>query len=49
MDAKIKDFLLQTEADCQALGEKLVKALPQGAFVALYGDLGAGKTVLHGA
>ena len=44
MDAKIKDFLLQTEADCQALGEKLVKALPQGAFVALYGDLGAGKT-----
>lgn len=45
MDAKIKDFLLQTEADCQALGEKLVKALPQGAFVALYGDLGAGKTV----
>lgn len=37
---------LTTEQDMEALGERIARALPQGGFVALYGDLGAGKTVL---
>lgn len=32
------------EADTERLGEKLSKLLFPGAFLALYGDLGAGKT-----
>ena len=37
---------LKTEQDMEALGTSVARALPQGGFVALYGDLGAGKTVL---
>ena len=37
---------LKTEGDMEALGQRMALALPQGGFVALYGDLGAGKTVL---
>ena len=37
---------LQTEQDMEGLGTRIARALPQGGFVALYGDLGAGKTVL---
>ena len=37
---------LKTEQDMEGLGERIARALPQGGFVALYGDLGAGKTVL---
>ncbi len=33
-----------SEADTERLGEKLSGALFPGAFLALYGDLGAGKT-----
>ena len=37
---------LKTEQDMEKLGERVARALPAGGFVALYGDLGAGKTVL---
>ena len=37
---------LKTEQDMETLGERIARALPAGGFVALYGDLGAGKTVL---
>ena len=33
-----------SEAETEALGERLAKCLHAGAVVALYGDLGAGKT-----
>ncbi|HWQ58702.1 MAG TPA: tRNA (adenosine(37)-N6)-threonylcarbamoyltransferase complex ATPase subunit type 1 TsaE [Clostridia bacterium] len=36
----------QREADTAALGLRLAQALFDGAFIALYGDLGAGKTTL---
>ena len=37
---------LKTEQDMEELGERIARTLPDGGFVALYGDLGAGKTVL---
>ena len=42
----MKKLLLtnQSERDVLSLGERLAGALFRGAFVALYGDLGAGKT-----
>ena len=33
-----------SEQETEALGARLVKTLPEGSVVALYGDLGAGKT-----
>ncbi len=33
-----------SEAETEAAGAELAKTLPDGAVVALYGDLGAGKT-----
>lgn len=41
-----RTLILKTESEMEALGERMARALPQGGFVALYGDLGAGKTVL---
>jgi len=41
-----RTLTLTTERDMEALGERMARALPQGGFVALVGDLGAGKTVL---
>jgi tRNA threonylcarbamoyladenosine biosynthesis protein TsaE len=38
-------FDLFSEAQTVALGEKLAKNIKEGAFIALSGDLGAGKTV----
>ena len=35
-----------SEGETEALGERLAKCLHAGAVVALYGDLGAGKTAL---
>ena len=40
-----RELTLTTEREMEALGERLVRALPRGGFVALDGDLGAGKTV----
>ncbi|MBE7092680.1 MAG: tRNA (adenosine(37)-N6)-threonylcarbamoyltransferase complex ATPase subunit type 1 TsaE [Clostridiales bacterium] len=38
-------FNITSPAETEALGEKLVKKINIGAFIALTGDLGAGKTV----
>ncbi len=35
-----------SEEETEALGERLGKCLPSGSVLALYGDLGAGKTAL---
>ena len=37
-------FLCQTEQDTESLGVRVAKLLFPHAFLALYGDLGAGKT-----
>ncbi len=37
-------FVTQTEEETEALGSRLARALPDGAVVAMYGELGAGKT-----
>ena len=37
-------FRALTEADTVSAGEKLGRELKKEAFIALYGDLGAGKT-----
>lgn len=36
--------MTNSEAETERVGETLAKTLPGGAVVALYGDLGAGKT-----
>ena len=41
-----REFFCKTETDTLALGKRLGALLPSGTFVALHGDLGAGKTVL---
>ena len=42
----MKTFRCETEMDTMALGAALARTLPIPSFVALYGDLGAGKTAL---
>jgi len=42
----LKTIVCTTEEETQSLGRRLVRALPVPSFVALYGDLGAGKTAL---
>ena len=37
-------IISKSEAETEAAGEQFARTLPQGAVVALYGDLGAGKT-----
>lgn len=37
-------FQTNSEQETEAVGESFVKTLPEGAVVALYGGLGAGKT-----
>ena len=37
-------FLSRNEAETAELGARLARQLPDGAVVAMYGDLGAGKT-----
>ena len=39
------DFISRSEADTFALAESLCHAMPHGGVIALFGDLGAGKTV----
>ena len=41
-----RTLMLKRELEMEALGMRIARALPLGGFVALYGDLGAGKTVL---
>ena len=39
------EFISHSEAETEALGEKLARSLPErGAVIAMYGELGAGKT-----
>lgn len=40
-----KTFISRCEADTEALAAKIASELPDGAVIALHGDLGAGKTV----
>ncbi len=42
----MKTIVCKTEEETLALGKQLVRTLPVPSFVALYGDLGAGKTAL---
>ena len=42
----MKTIVCTTEQETEDLGRRLVRALPVPSFVALYGDLGAGKTAL---
>ena len=42
----MKTIVCTTEQQTEDLGRRLVRALPVPSFVALYGDLGAGKTAL---
>ena len=41
---KTVEFISSSAEDTEALGAKLALAVGKGAFVAFYGDLGAGKT-----
>ena len=39
------EFISHSEAETEALGEKLARTLPErGVVIAMYGELGAGKT-----
>ena len=42
----MKTIVCKTESETEALGAALAKRLTPPSFVALYGDLGAGKTAL---
>ena len=42
----MKTIVCKTESETEQLGRRLVHALPVPALVALYGELGAGKTAL---
>lgn len=38
------EYLSKSESETESLGERFARKLPGGSVVALYGDLGAGKT-----
>ena len=46
MTESVKDFSSRSEDDTRHLGRKLGECIEPGICVLLYGDLGAGKTVL---
>ncbi len=40
----MSEYISRSEGETEALGARLAAGLPGGAVVAMYGDLGAGKT-----
>ena len=40
----MQTYISRREAETEMIGERLAKQLPGGTVVAMYGDLGAGKT-----
>ena len=40
----MQEFITKNEQETEDLGAKLAASLPDGSVVAMYGDLGAGKT-----
>lgn len=40
----MQTYISRSEAETEAIGEKFAEGLASGAVVAMYGDLGAGKT-----
>ena len=38
------EFISHSQLDTEEVGRKLAEKLPGGSVVAMYGDLGAGKT-----
>ena len=40
----MQEFITKSESETEALGARLAAILPGGSVVAMYGDLGAGKT-----
>jgi tRNA threonylcarbamoyladenosine biosynthesis protein TsaE len=40
----MSEYLSHSEAETETLGARLAEKLPGGAVIAMYGDLGAGKT-----
>ena len=40
----MREFITKNESETEALGERFAASLPDGSVVAMYGDLGAGKT-----
>ncbi len=40
----IQTYITNNEQETEALGERFARELPDGTVVAMYGDLGAGKT-----
>ncbi len=40
----MREYLTKNESETEALGEHFAASLPDGSVVAMYGDLGAGKT-----
>ena len=40
----MESYISHSEAETEAIGEKFAASLPDGAVIAMYGDLGAGKT-----
>ena len=40
----VRSFLSRSEAETEKIGEELASSIPDGTVIAMYGDLGAGKT-----
>ena len=44
MELSVKEYITKNEHETELVGEGFAAALPKGAVIAMYGDLGAGKT-----
>ena len=40
----MRSYMSRSEAETEAVGETFASSVPDGAVIAMYGDLGAGKT-----